>query len=168
MSAEKVRTYLMEHGVAYRTHTHPPSYTTSGTATAEHVPTSQMAKPVMLIADGQLVMAVLPGDDMLDLDKARSVLRASDVRLATEAEFTPAFPDCEMGAEPPFGALYDVPMVVDHGLEEREITFNAGTHTEAITMALSDYLELTSPMRGDLRRGVSSAHGSGRAAFDAG
>ena len=73
-----------------------------------------------------------------------------EVRLATETEFSPHFPDCEVGAEPPFGALYGVPMLVDDTLRSEEITFNAGTNTETLTMALSDYLELTKPLRVDL------------------
>lgn len=150
MSAEKVRGFLMEHGVGYETHTHSLAYTTSEVAQAEHVPGRAMAKVVMLVADDRLVMAVVPGDEKVDLEKAAKTLDANEVRLAEESEFAPSFPDCERGAEPPFGALYDVPTLVDEGLSTEEITFNAGTHTETITMALDDYLEVTNPMRADL------------------
>ena len=153
MSAEKVRSYLMENGVAYETHTHPVAYTTSQVARAEQVPGRHMAKPVMLIADDRLVMSVVPGDDKVDLEKAAEALDAHDVRLAEESEFAPSFPDCERGAEPPFGALYDVPTLVDEGMTAERITFNAGTHSEVITMALDDYLTLTNPMRADLAIG---------------
>ena len=150
MSAEQVRTYLMEHGVGYETHTHPLAYTTNEVAEAGHVSGKEMAKTVMLIADDRLVMAVIPGDKLVDLRKAERVLGAQRVRLAEESEFAPSFPDCEPGAEPPFGALYEVATLVDHGLDSPRITFNAGTHTETITMALGDYLELTKPKRADL------------------
>lgn len=150
MSAEKVRSYLMEHGVGYETHTHPLLYTTSEVAQVEHVPGRAMAKVVMLVADDRLVMAVMPGDEKVDLEKAAKALDAGNVRLAEETEFAPSFSDCERGAEPPFGALYDVPTLVDEGLTSERITFNAGTHTETITMTLDDYLKLTNPMRADL------------------
>ena len=153
MSAEKVRTYLIEHGVGYETHTHPVAYATSEVAEAEHIPGKSMAKPVMLIADDELVMAVMPGDEKVDLEKANEALDATNVRLAEESEFAPRFPDCERGAEPPFGALYDVPTLVDVGLTSESITFNAGTHSETITMALDDYLELTNPKKVDLAIG---------------
>lgn len=153
MSAEKVRSYLLEHGAAYEMHSHRLAYTTSEVAQAEHVPGKAMAKPVMLIADDRLVMAVLPGDEKVDLEKAQKALEATNVRLAEEGEFTARFPDCELGAEPPFGALYDVPTLVDDGLASESITFNAGTHTETMTMALRDYLELTNPKRVDLAIG---------------
>lgn len=150
MSAEMVRKYLMEHGVSYETHTHPKAFTTSEVAEAEHLPGKAIAKTVMLMADDRLVMAVIPGDHMIDLDKAENALHAKRVRLAEENEFVPSFPDCEPGAEPPFGAIYEVPTLVDEGLDGPNITFNAGTHTETITVALGDYLELTTPKRSDL------------------
>ncbi|MEX2132935.1 MAG: YbaK/EbsC family protein [Acidimicrobiia bacterium] len=152
MSTERVRTYLMEHGVSYQTHTHPAAYTTSEVAEAGHVSGEEMAKVVMLMADDRLVMAVIPGDKMVDLENAGEALGTENVRLAEEDEFASSFPDCESGAEPPFGTLYDVPTLVDEGLDSPRITFNAGTHTETITMLLADYLELTKPKRSDLGR----------------
>ena len=153
MSAERVRLYLMEHGIGYRTHDHPEAFTTPATAEAAHVPGREMAKVVMLMADDSLVMAVLPGHHMVDIGKARDALGADEVRLATEAEFLEVFGDCELGAEPPFGALYDVPTVVDLRLDSPTITFNAGTHTETMTMDLEDYLDVTRPRRLDLAVG---------------
>lgn len=150
MPAERVRSYLMEHGVSYETHTHPTAYTTSEVAEAGHVAGKEMAKVVMLTTEDGLTMAVVPGDEMVDLGKVAAVLGAEDVRLAEESEFAQRFPDCETGAEPPFGALYDIPTLVDHGLDNPRITFSAGTHSETITIGLDDYLSLTHPMRADL------------------
>lgn len=152
MSAESVRGYLMEHGIQYEVQTHQVAYTTSKVAEAVDTPGREMAKPVMLVADGRLVMAVIPGDKMVDLEKVGKALNTENIRLAEEREFAPSFPDCEPGAEPPFGALYDVPTLVDLALDQQQITFNAGTHTETITMALDDYLELTRPKRVALAR----------------
>lgn len=145
MPAERVRRYLMEHGIPYRMDIHQVAYTAQDVAHVEHIPEQQIAKPVMVKADDQLVMAVVAGDRYLDLEKARKELGATTVRLAAEAEFSPAFPDCERGAEPPFGALYNVATVVDSGLKSPRITFNAGTHGSTISMELSDYLALTHP-----------------------
>ncbi len=150
MAGERVRKYLMEHGVEYSTHTHPTAYTTAEIAEAEEVPGDQVAKVVMLMADSQLVMAVVPGSQMINIDKAKAALSAESVRLANEGEFSRFFPDCELGAEPPFGPLYELPMWVDEGLRGPQITFNAGTHDETITLALSDYMELIHPQKADL------------------
>jgi Ala-tRNA(Pro) deacylase len=102
-----------------------------------------VAKAVMLKVDDHLVMAVLPGDRHVDLAKAAAALGATTSRLATEGEFSPLFPDCERGAEPPFGALYDVATVVDSQLQGPGITFSGGSHTTSISMTLDDYLSLT-------------------------
>lgn len=153
MSAERVHSYLKEHGVKYETRTHPAAYTTSEVAEAEHIPGRQMAKVVLLMAGDTLTMAVIPGDEMVDLEKAAAALGVEDVRLAEENEFDAVFPDCDTGAEPPFGALYDVRTIVDDSLTSPTITFDAGSHTEAITMALDDYLGITNPERSDLVAG---------------
>jgi len=150
MSGETVRTYLMEHGARYETRTHPKAFTIGEIAEAEHIPGEQMAKVVMLHSDDGLVMAVLPGNRRIDLEKAKTAMGGKAVRLADEAEFSARFPDCELGAEPPFGPLYELPMLVDLSMQSEEITFNAGNHTETLTMSLSDYLELTKPQRVDL------------------
>jgi Ala-tRNA(Pro) deacylase len=77
-------------------------------------------------------------------------LGAGAIRLASEEEFASVFPDCEIGAEPPFGSIYGVPTIVDEGLQSEEITFNSGNHQEVITMALADYVESVEPFRGKL------------------
>ena len=154
MSAGRVRSHLMEHGVAYGTKSHPLAFTANEVAEAEHVPGHRLAKAVMLMAGDSLVMAVVPGDAMVDLTKAADALNVEEVRLAEEDEFSPSFPDCEIGAEPPFGSLYGVPMLVDSGLSASPITFNGGTHTDTITMELEDYLTLTHPKRADLSVGT--------------
>lgn len=153
MPAERVRNYLTEHGVAYETHSHPEAYTTSEIAEAGHIAGKEIAKVVILRAEDGLAMAVVPGDKMVDLEKAAAALGADDIRLAEESEFGRSFPDCDIGAEPPFGSLYEVPTLVDSALKGPNITFPAGTHTETITMALDDYLELTHPKRADLAVG---------------
>lgn len=150
MPAERVRNHLVEHGVAFETHSHPEAYTTSEVAEAGHVAGKEIAKVVILRAEDGLAMAVVPGDKMVDLEKAAAALGSDGVRLAEESEFGQSFPDCDIGAEPPFGSLYEVPTLVDSSLKGPKITFPAGTHTETITMALDDYLELTHPERADL------------------
>ena len=68
------------------------------------------------------------------------------VELASEEEFKGRFPDCEVGAMPPFGNLYEMETFVDESLaEDPEIAFNAGTHTELIRMAFSDFRRLVKP-----------------------
>lgn len=154
MTAEKVREYLLSHGVSYELDEHPVAYTAQEVAAAEHVPGDQFAKPVMLMADGKLVMVVLPAPSHVDLTKAAKALGCDEVRLATESEFAPAFPDCERGAEPPIGNLYEVPTYLDTGFESERVMFNAGSHTQVITMSREAYLAVARPQLVDVAAGV--------------
>ena len=152
MTAERVRTILDERGVTYEVADHRPAYTAQEVAASQHVAGDSFAKATLLMADGQLVMAVLPAPFRVDLEKSRRALDATEVRLATEAEFQPTFPDSELGAEPPFGNLYGLPVYVDERLTADRIVFNAGSHRQTMTIALSDYLDLVQPVRADLAR----------------
>jgi Ala-tRNA(Pro) deacylase len=110
-----------------------------------------MAKTVIVNADGLLRMAVLPANEMLDLEHLQFVTRSENIRLATENEFKDAFPTCEVGAMPPFGNLFGVPIFCDTQLSQNEfIEFNAGTHTDSIRMAFEDFKRLAKPTMVDL------------------
>jgi Ala-tRNA(Pro) deacylase len=150
MTAERVRTHLDEQGIRYELADHPLAYTAQEVAAAEHVAGETFAKPTLLMADGKLVMAVMPGPLRVDFEKAREALGADEVRLASEAEFSPAFPDSEVGAEPPFGNLYGMPVHTDDRLTASRIVFKAGSHRQTMAMALSDFLEIVRPTRADL------------------
>lgn len=139
MGAERVREYLLSHGVAYELTEHPLAYTAQRVAESEHISGKDIAKPVILMADERFVMAVVPGHKHVDLDKARALLRCDEVRLAREEEFAPAFGDCEAGAEPPLGSLYEMRTILDQRLAGDRITFRGGSHTQTITMDLEDY-----------------------------
>ena len=142
MSAERVREYMLSHGIRYETHDHDRAVRTSRVAEEEHLPGKAMAKPVILLADGRFVMAVVPGDARVDLNKARAVLSCDELRLATEDEFAPAFSDCETGAEPPLGAMYGMHSLIDLTLTAPKVTFRGGNHEQTITVDHDDYVKL--------------------------
>jgi Ala-tRNA(Pro) deacylase len=111
----------------------------------------ELAKSVLVVADDKLVMAVIPANERLDLEKMAHLVGAAGLRLARESEFRDRFPGCEPGAEPPLGKLYDVPVWLDVSFEDHPtITFNAGTHTDTIQMSVSDFEELEQPVVGRL------------------
>jgi len=105
-----------------------------------------VAKTVMVKADNQFVMTVLPASAKVDFPVLRETLQAKELRLAKEAEFESLFPDSEVGAMPPFGNLYGLPMYADESLAgDRAILFNAGTHRDAIRMSYPDFARLAEP-----------------------
>ena len=146
MAGQRVRQYLERQGVAYQTQEHAREYTAQRVAAEEHVTGWSVAKPVIVSIDDELAMIVVPAPMQVDLDKARQVL--GEVRLADESEFADRFTDCERGAEPPFGNLYDMPVYLDESMSEpSEIVFRDGTHTQTMRMDFSDYVRIVSPQR---------------------
>ncbi len=146
MPANKLREFLDSRGVKYVTIRHSPAYTAAEVAQSAHVLGRDFAKTIMVSTDLGMAMVVLPASRRIVLADLREMLPAAHVRLATEQEFRDLFPDCELGAMPPFGNLYGLPVYVAGALaEEEEIAFNAGTHTEVIKMAYADFAELVKP-----------------------
>jgi Ala-tRNA(Pro) deacylase len=138
--------YLDQMGIAYRMSTHGTAYTSQDLAAQEHISGKQVAKPVAVIVDGRPYLCVLPATHRVDISSLRDRLHASDVALADEPRLREMFPDCEVGAEPPIGRLYGVPTLMDESLlADPQITFQAGTHNTAVTMAMSDYQRAAQP-----------------------
>lgn len=146
MISEKLRNYLENRAVAYQTEQHEPTIDACRTAQAAHVPGREFAKTVIVKADGRMLMAVLPSTDQVHVDELKKALGARDVQLAGEDEIKSAFPDCELGAMPPFGNLYDMDVFVnEHLRQDEQIWFNAGSHDEVMRMSWKDYDNLVHP-----------------------
>ncbi len=155
---EKLENYLREHQVSFQTQQHARAFTAQDVAASEHVPGKMVAKVVVVFADGKMVMLVLPASYRVDFAQAGTALEARQVRLAGEAELGAAFPDCEVGAMPPFGNLYHLPVYVDKRLAEDEsIVFPVGTHTETMRLAYADFARLVNPVVAEFARPAQAA-----------
>jgi Ala-tRNA(Pro) deacylase len=141
-----LKRFLDEHQIRYVTVRHSPAFTAQEVAASAHISGYEMAKSVMIKVNGTVAMAVLPAPLHVDLRQLRELTGAHAVELASEAEFKSLFPECELGAMPPFGRLYGMDTYVAQRLTEDEyIAFNAGTHTELIRMRFRDFERLTEP-----------------------
>jgi Ala-tRNA(Pro) deacylase len=148
MRGERVKNYLDSNKIRYVTITHSPAYTAQGIAHSAHIPGKEVAKTVIVRVDRKLSMVVLPANQKVNLDALRKALNAREAELASEEDFKDMFPDCETGAMPPFGNLYDVEVHVAEALaRDKEIAFNAGTHTELIRMDYGDFERLVKPKK---------------------
>ena len=146
MPANRLKNFLNQEGVKYVAISHSPAYTAQEIAASAHVRGQDLAKTVMVWLDSQMAMAVVPANRMVVLPDLREASGAREVRVATEAEFKKGFPDCEIGAMPPFGNLYGMEVHVAQTLtEDEQIVFNAGTHSELIKMAYADFARLVLP-----------------------
>jgi Ala-tRNA(Pro) deacylase len=143
---DRLEAFLREHQVPFQAQHHPLAYTAQEVAASEHVPGRLVAKVVVVLADGRPALLVLPATHRVDLARAAAGLGAREVRLAPEAEFAAAFPDCEVGAMPPFGNLYGVPVYVEAALAaDEEIVCAAGTHTDTVRLRYADFARLVAP-----------------------
>ena len=146
MPLNKLKNFLDEHETKYVVISHSPAYTAQGIAASAHISGKEVAKTVIIKVDGKLIMAVLPASSKVDLNHFKNITGASNVELAKEEEFRDVFPDCELGAMPPFGNLYDLDVLAAESLtKDEEIAFNAGSHKELIKMAYKDYGQLVKP-----------------------
>lgn len=143
---EKLREYLDQNHVEYSHTVHPLAYTAREVASAEHLPPREIAKTVVIWTDSGYHMAVIPANKVVDFQELRTALGFTHARLATEQELGQIFTDCDLGAMPPFGNLYDMHVYVDSSLAQDEhIAFNAGTHRDVVHMRFEDYKGLVHP-----------------------
>ncbi len=153
--------YLNLTGVKYQVLSHVPAYSAHSVALAAHVPDRELAKTLLVRADEQYWMSVLRADCHLNQKLLKHALEAKQVSLATEEELAVFFPDCEVGAMPPFGKLYALPVVIDKALaEDEEIVFNACTHSQSVKMKFVDYQRLVRPITAEIAERVPSTEKS--------
>ena len=148
--SDRLKQYFTDNHVYFEVQEHRQAYTMQEVAATLHEKGEHVAKVFVAWADGKLVMLVLPAPDLVDLDRAAKLLKVKEVRRAREFEFAQLFADCDVGAMPPFGNIYEVPVYLDRSLvEEPYIVFQAGTHHTTMKIAMSDYQKLASPAIAD-------------------
>jgi len=148
--SSKLSNYLKENKIGYEVVQHNVSYSAQHTAASVHTPGREVAKVVVIKSGENYVMAVVDAPHQVDLEKFAAVSGMKDPVVAEESELRDLFPECELGAMPPFGSLYGLEVFVDRRLEQdEEITFNGGTHFEAVRMKYADFKSLSNPVIGD-------------------
>ncbi len=146
MPVKKLKDFLDSQGVKYVVIMHSPAYTAQEVAASAHVDGKDLAKTVMVKVNGKLAMVVVPASQKVSLDRLCSLVGTNEVNLASEQEFKDKFPDCEIGAMPPFGNLYEMDVYASETLsQDEEIAFNAGSHTELVQLPYKDFERLVHP-----------------------
>lgn len=146
MKTAQIRKFLDDNQVKYVTIKHSPAYTAQEVAASAHVPGKNMAKTVIVKLNGSMAMIVEPANHKINFDHLKKNVGAQDVALASESEFQNRFPECELGAMPPFGNLYGMDVFIAKSLTaDNEIIFNSGSHSELIKMAYKDFEKLVKP-----------------------
>ncbi|MDH3388281.1 MAG: YbaK/EbsC family protein [Gammaproteobacteria bacterium] len=151
MPAQKLKKLLDDRGIKYISINHSPAYTARETAASTFIPRREFAKTVIVDLDGEKVMAVVSASRHVDLDALRELAGATAARLASEDEFKTLFPDCEIGAMPPFGSPYELRVFIDEMVTEvDDLCFNAGSHEQILRLDCSDYLQIERPVVGSI------------------
>ena len=146
MLGERIKKFLDSNHVPYEFISHPREFSATRTCQAAHISGNEFAKTVILKVDGKLYMGVVTANQMIYPGYLKNFFKAHKIELANESEFKNMFPDCEIGAMPPFGNLYGVDEFISMDLTKDEyIAFNAGSHTEMIRMKYSDFEKLVHP-----------------------
>ena len=146
MPVRKLKELLEKENIKYISKFHSTIYTAQEIAASAHIPGKELAKTVMLKLDGKMAMVVLPASYQVNFTLLKEASGARQAELATEEEFETLFPDCNIGAMPPFGNLYGMDVFADESLtKDQEIAFNAGSHYELIKLAYKDFERLVNP-----------------------
>jgi Ala-tRNA(Pro) deacylase len=148
MTEPRLQQYLHTQQIPFETIHHARSLTAQETAASAHIRGNQLAKTVMVNIDGRLAMVVVAAAQRVHFGRLCKAIGAKTAELATEAEFRDHFPDCEVGAMPPFGNLYGMDVYVEDSLAptaDAEIAFNAGTHTDVLRMPYREFERLVQP-----------------------
>ncbi len=146
MPSQLLKALLDENDIKYVSIMHSMAFTAVEVAKSAHIPSRELAKTVIIKVDNVLAMAVVPANYQVNLEILKQTLGTQQISLAKESEFTSHFKDCEVGAMPPFGCLYNMEVYIAESLsEDDKIAFNAGSHLEAIQMYYKDYENLVKP-----------------------
>ncbi len=160
MPVKKLMDFLNANDVRYVKISHSPAFTAQQIAASAHISGKVLAKTVMVKINGEMAMAVLPASYQVDFDMLKESTGATNVELAREQEFKDVFPESDIGAMPPFGSLYNIPVYVAASMVgDKEIAFNAGSHTELLKMSYQDFERLVNPKVARFALMEAGAHG---------
>lgn len=146
MPVSILKEFLDKNNIKYVTIKHSLAYTAQEIAASAHIKGKELAKTVLIKIDGKMAMCVLPASFHIDFDLLKRAIGEQSIRLANEVEFKDKFPECEVGAMPPFGNLYNLEVYSEELLSKDElIAFNACSHTELLQMHYADFENLIKP-----------------------
>jgi len=154
-----IRKMLEQRGIAFEELHHPEAYTAQAVAQREHMSGHRVAKVVVVMIDDRPAELILPASRHVNLDKVRQVLKAREVRLASEDEMAAYFTDYEVGAVPPLRHWKELPVLMDRSLNvEGDILFQAGTHSDAVRLNFRDWYEMVKPQIASFSELPAPAH----------
>lgn len=146
MPIPRLKRFLDEHQIKYTATSHSPAYTAQEVAEAAHIPGKELAKTVIVKLDDRMCLAVVPASERVNVESLAAETHSKHAHVVGEKDFERLFPGCEVGAMPPFGNLWNLPVYVSRTLsDDDQIAFSAGTHSEVLSLAFEDFRRLVKP-----------------------
>jgi len=141
-----LQAFLDERDAVYRVLRHSTVFTAQELAAAEHTSGRYVIKPVVVKADGQFFMCALPACYRIDLTELKSQLLVEELFIVDEMTLAKLFGDCQIGAVPPIGRMFGMITLMDESLiNGTRVTFQAGTHEDAVEMSMAEYRRVAQP-----------------------
>lgn len=146
MSFQRLIDHLNNYQAKFSLEAHSKAFTAQEVAERIHVHGRNMAKVVVLVCDGSLALCILPAHYYVNCPSFADEVGFSDVRLAHESEFSDHFPQCELGAIPPFSELWRMPVYMSFAFDiSQDLVFNAGNWSEVAHMPCNEYIRVEEP-----------------------
>jgi len=146
---EEIKSLLEDYKTQYEIMEHEPVLTSEDASRVRKTSLAEGAKALVMYADQKPIMVVVPADRKADTHALKSAYSIKDLRMATREEVE-TVTHTKIGAVPPFGNLFQIPLYVDGTMgKSGTIVFNAGEHTKSIRMKYDDFVKVTSPIIGN-------------------
>ena len=134
--------------VKYKTIEHKVVFTAHDVSATTKKKLSEIAKVVLIKADKNFVLIVLPAGKYVDFNGIKKALKAKKVSMASEKDIT-KYLKTKVGLLHPFGSAYNIQTLLDKGINKsKKMIASAGTYTHSIELAVKDFEKLVSPIKG--------------------
>jgi len=146
--SNQVTKLLDQAKVKYKVIEHKVVYTAHDAAQTTKKKLSEIAKVVLVKADKDLVLIVLPAGKYVDFSGIKKALKAKKVSMATEKDIT-KYLKTKVGLLHPFGSQYNIKTLLDKGMAKaKKIIASAGSYTHSVELSSKDFEKLVQPIKG--------------------
>lgn len=156
--SKKIIKYLDDNKYKYEIVEHKTTYTAWDTAQTEKIKPQEVAKALVMKADSDYVLALLPANRNLDKQKLLKTINAARKKMkfksckkidfAKEAWMKKNLPG-KVGATPPFAKILKVDIFVDSLLaKNKRIYLGSGEYTNSIRVNTGQYFKIENPVKG--------------------
>lgn len=137
---QKAIELLKKSNASFRMIDHPPTRTAQEAAKVAGSKPEEVAKSLVLMADKKPILVIVAGDRRIEFRMLKKLKNIKDLRMANSEEVI-SHTGCPIGSVPPFGQLFNLPIVIDSAIKAmEEVVFSPGTNLQSIRMKAKDFL----------------------------